>query len=250
MKNKLTMLMILDGFGENANDKANAVKIANTPNIDKLMKTCPTTEVYTSGLNVGLPDGQMGNSEVGHTNIGAGRIIYQDLAKITKSIEDGDFFSKPEFVAAIENCKVEVNVVVKTHLEQLLEICTNYDTAQFTNTSVEALEHAKDTASAVIENKNATQDEVDEAYTLLISALQGLQVKVEVNKNALGTNLSMAQNILDNASDYKASTITGLDDLVKNARSIYKDVNATKKDVDDANAALRIALMKARKKPN
>ena len=139
---------------------------------------------------------------------------------------------------------------MKTHLEQLLEICTNYNTAQFTDTSVEALEHAKDTASAVIENKNATQDEVDEAYTLLISALQGLQVKVEVNKNALGTNLSMAQNILDNASDYKASTITGLDDLVKNARSIYKDVNATKKDVDDANAALRIALMKARKKPN
>ena len=105
MKNKLTMLMILDGFGENENESANAVKIANTPNIDRLMKTCPTTEIYTSGLNVGLPDGQMGNSEVGHTNIGAGRIVYQELTRITKSIEDGDFFSNPEFVAAIENCK-------------------------------------------------------------------------------------------------------------------------------------------------
>ena len=105
MKNKLTMLMILDGFGENENDKANAVKLANTPNIDKLMKICPTTEVYTSGLNVGLPDGQMGNSEVGHTNIGAGRIVYQELTRITKSIEDGDFFSNPAFVSAIENCK-------------------------------------------------------------------------------------------------------------------------------------------------
>ncbi len=105
MKNKLTMLMILDGFGENENDKANAVKLANTPNIDKLMKTCPTTEVYTSGLNVGLPDGQMGNSEVGHTNIGAGRIVYQELTRITKSIEDGDFFSNPELTKAIENCK-------------------------------------------------------------------------------------------------------------------------------------------------
>jgi len=62
--------------------------------------------------------------------------------------------------------------------------------------------------------------------------------------------LTLAQNILDNASDYKASTISGLDDLVENARNIYKDVNATKKDVDDVNAALRIALMKARKKPN
>ena len=99
------MLMILDGFGENENEKGNAVKLAKTPNIDKLMKTCPTTEIYTSGLQVGLPEGQMGNSEVGHTNIGAGRIVYQELTRITKSIEDGDFFSIPEFVEAIENCK-------------------------------------------------------------------------------------------------------------------------------------------------
>ena len=105
MDKKLTMLMILDGFGENENKKGNAVKLANTPNIDKLMKTCPTTDIYTSGLNVGLPDGQMGNSEVGHTNIGAGRIVYQELTRITKSIEDGDFFSIQEFVEAIENCK-------------------------------------------------------------------------------------------------------------------------------------------------
>lgn len=105
MDKKLTMLMILDGFGENNNEKGNAVKLANTPNIDKLMKTCPTTDIYTSGLNVGLPEGQMGNSEVGHTNIGAGRIVYQELTRITKSIEDGDFFSVPEFVKAIENCK-------------------------------------------------------------------------------------------------------------------------------------------------
>ncbi len=105
MNNKLTMLMILDGFGENENEKANAVKIANTPNLDKLRKICPTTKIYTSGLNVGLPDGQMGNSEVGHTNIGAGRIVYQELTRITKSIEDGDFFSVPEFNSAVENCK-------------------------------------------------------------------------------------------------------------------------------------------------
>ena len=105
MKNKLTMLMILDGFGENKVENANAVKLANTPNIDRLMKTCPTTDVFTSGLNVGLPEGQMGNSEVGHTNIGAGRIVYQDLTRITKAIEDGDFFSNTELVKAIENCK-------------------------------------------------------------------------------------------------------------------------------------------------
>ena len=80
MKDKLTMLMILDGFGENKNKDGNAVELANTPTIDRLMKTCPTTDIYTSGLNVGLPDGQMGNSEVGHTNIGAGRIV--TVAKI------------------------------------------------------------------------------------------------------------------------------------------------------------------------
>ena len=105
MSKKTTMLMIIDGYGINENEKGNAVVAAETPNLDKLNKTCPTTEIHTSGLKVGLPEGQMGNSEVGHTNIGAGRIVYQQLTKITKSIEDGDFFSIPEFVAAIENCK-------------------------------------------------------------------------------------------------------------------------------------------------
>ena len=105
MRRKPMMLMILDGFGINDNEKANAVKIANTPNIDNLMKTWTTTQIYTSGLKVGLPDGQMGNSEVGHTNIGAGRVVYQDLTRITKSIEDGDFFSIKEITEAIENCK-------------------------------------------------------------------------------------------------------------------------------------------------
>ena len=87
MDRKPIMLMILDGFGINENEKGNAVKLANTPNIDKLMKIWPTTQIHTSGLAVGLPEGQMGNSEVGHTNIGAGRVVYQDLTRITKSIE-------------------------------------------------------------------------------------------------------------------------------------------------------------------
>ena len=105
MKNKLTMLMILDGFGINENKNGNAVKLAATPNIDKLMIKYPTAQIYTSGLSVGLPEGQMGNSEVGHTNIGAGRIVYQELTRITKSIENGDFFSNSEFISAIDNCK-------------------------------------------------------------------------------------------------------------------------------------------------
>lgn len=105
MSKKLTMLMILDGFGENPNNEGNAVNLAKKPNIDKLRKICPVSHIDASGAAVGLPDGQMGNSEVGHTNIGAGRIVYQKLTKITKSIEDGDFFSIPEFTEAIENVK-------------------------------------------------------------------------------------------------------------------------------------------------
>lgn len=105
MKKKLTMLMILDGFGINENEKANAVKMANMPNFEKLLKQNPNTTIKTSGVDVGLPEGQMGNSEVGHINLGAGRIVNQDFTRITKSIEEGGFFSIPEFAEAIENCK-------------------------------------------------------------------------------------------------------------------------------------------------
>ena len=105
MSKKTTMLMILDGFGKNENKKGNAIEMANTPVIDNLMKKWPVAEMHTSGLDVGLPEGQMGNSEVGHTNIGAGRIVYQELTRITKQIEEGDFFSNSELVGAIENCK-------------------------------------------------------------------------------------------------------------------------------------------------
>ena len=117
MNKKLTMLMILDGFGENPNNEGNAVNLAKKPNIDKLRKICPVSHIDASGAAVGLPDGQMGNSEVGHTNIGAGRIVYQKLTKITKSIEDGDFFSIPEFTEAIENVKKNKS---KLHIMGLL----------------------------------------------------------------------------------------------------------------------------------
>ena len=105
MSKKTTVLMILDGFGLNDRVEGNAIKQANTPVIDKLMAECPFEKGYASGLAVGLPDGQMGNSEVGHLNMGAGRIIYQDLTKITKAIEDGDFFTNEALMDAVNNCK-------------------------------------------------------------------------------------------------------------------------------------------------
>ena len=90
MSNKLTMLMILDGFGINEKQEGNAVKLANIPNLNEILSKNPNTIIHTSGLQVGLPEGQMGNSEVGHTNIGAGRIVYQDLLRISNDIKSGE----------------------------------------------------------------------------------------------------------------------------------------------------------------
>ena len=105
MSKKPVVLMILDGYGLNDNTKGNGIAAANTPVMDKLMKEYPYVKGYASGLAVGLPDGQMGNSEVGHLNMGAGRIVYQELTRITKAIEDGDFFENEELLGAIKNCK-------------------------------------------------------------------------------------------------------------------------------------------------
>ena len=105
MSKKPAVLMILDGFGLNEKEEANAVFEAKTPNIDGLMKDYPFVKGYASGLAVGLPDGQMGNSEVGHLNMGAGRIVYQELTRITKEIEDGVFFENPALLKAMNNAK-------------------------------------------------------------------------------------------------------------------------------------------------
>ena len=105
MSKKPTVLMILDGYGLNSKVEGNAVAEAKTPVMDLLMAECPFVEGNASGMAVGLPDGQMGNSEVGHLNMGAGRIVYQELTRITKEIRDGEFFENEAFAKAIANCK-------------------------------------------------------------------------------------------------------------------------------------------------
>ena len=102
---KMTALVILDGFGHSEKTQGNAIKADGIKNISKLLSEYPHTLIEASGEDVGLPDGQMGNSEVGHMNIGAGRIVYQELTRITKSIKDGDFFENPAFLGAVENCR-------------------------------------------------------------------------------------------------------------------------------------------------
>ena len=102
---KPVVLCIMDGFGIRDTDEGNAIHAAKTPNLTKFFNENPFTTIGASGLDVGLPNGQMGNSEVGHTNIGAGRVVYQMLVKITKSLEDGDFFEIEALKNAVQNCK-------------------------------------------------------------------------------------------------------------------------------------------------
>ena len=125
----ITALIILDGFGYRTEKQYNAILTDGAVNFMRYWKNYPHTLIGASGMDVGLPDGQMGNSEVGHTNIGAGRIVYQELTRITKAIQDGDFFENPAFVGAIENCKAHDSALhlmglcsdggVHSHLEHL-----------------------------------------------------------------------------------------------------------------------------------
>ncbi len=105
MTKPITALIILDGFGCSKDKDFNAIKADGAANISRLWNEYPHTQIAASGMDVGLPEGQMGNSEVGHLNIGAGRIVYQELTRITKAISDGDFFDNEAFLGAIENCK-------------------------------------------------------------------------------------------------------------------------------------------------
>ena len=100
-----TTLIIMDGFGLRRETAGNAIAAANTPRLDQFFQEYAHTELSASGLDVGLPAGQMGNSEVGHTNIGAGRVVFQDLPRISKSIEDGDFFENPAYLDAMRACR-------------------------------------------------------------------------------------------------------------------------------------------------
>ncbi len=158
MSKKPVVLMVLDGYGLNEKTEGNAIAMANTPVMDKLMAECPFVPGNASGLAVGLPDGQMGNSEVGHMNIGAGRIIYQDLTSITKAIEDGDFYENDAMLEAIENCKKNGSDLHlwgllsdggvhshNTHVYGILELCKKQG---FSNVYVHPFLDGRDTPPA------------------------------------------------------------------------------------------------------
>ncbi len=169
MAQKPVVLMVLDGYGLSDEHENNAIYMAKTPVMDKLMAESPFQKGYASGLAVGLPDGQMGNSEVGHMNIGSGRIIYQALTLISKRIEDGDFFKNEEFLTAINNCKKNNSDLHlwgllsdggvhshNTHLYALLELCKREN---FENVYVHPFFDGRDTPPA--SGKDFLQELVD-----------------------------------------------------------------------------------------
>ena len=178
------VLMILDGVAYNDELRGNAFANAKKPNLDRLINMYPNTTVKASGLAVGLPKGQMGNSEVGHTNIGAGRIIYQELTRITKSIEDKEFFDKEEFNKAIQNCKENNKPLhlmglvsdggVHSHIEHLYALLKLAKMNDLKEVYVHAILDGRDTApSSALEFLNELEEKIKEIGVGKISTLVG-----------------------------------------------------------------------------
>ena len=213
MEKKLTMLMILDGYGINEQTEGNTVKLANTPNLDRLKKQYPTTTIKASGLDVGLPEGQMGNSEVGHMNIGAGRVIYQELTRITKSIMDGDFFEKEEFLSAIESCKknnTKLHLLGllsdggvhshNTHLYALLELAKRHD---FKDLYIHCFLDGRDTPPASAEEYIIKlQEKITEIGVGKIASLIGRYYAMDRDKR--WDRVELAYNALVNGEGQKS----------------------------------------------
>jgi len=194
MDKKLTMLMILDGFGINEKEEGNAIKLAKTPNLDKLMSEYPRTTIEASGMAVGLPEGQMGTSEVGHTNIGAGRIVYQKLAEINKSIIDGDFYNKKEFINAIENCRknnTKLHLMgllsdggVHTHINHLYELLKFCKMKDFDKVYVHCFMDGRDTPPASGENYiSELQNKINEIGVGKIATISGRYYAMDRDTN-------------------------------------------------------------------
>lgn len=178
------VLMILDGFGYNPSETGNAVMAAKTPNIDHLRSQYPHTLIRTSGMDVGLPEGQMGNSEVGHTNMGAGRIVYQELTRITKAAEEGDFCRNEALTGAVENCRNHGSALhlfgllsdggVHSHNTHLYALLKMAQEAQLPNVFIHAFFDGRDVPpDSSLEFTRQLIDMIDEIGTGKIATLAG-----------------------------------------------------------------------------
>src|SRR5574344_589074 len=153
--NKKVLLMILDGWGIGKHDKSNAIYTTGEPNIDALKARYPNSQLIASGESVGLPDGQMGNSEVGHLNIGAGRVVYRDLVKINRACKDGSIMKNPEMVSAFSYAKetgkkvhfmgLTSNGGVHSSLDHLFKLCEISKEYGLKNTFIHCFMDGRDT---------------------------------------------------------------------------------------------------------
>ncbi len=194
MSKKPIALIILDGFGLNETVEGNAIKAAKTPNIDKYFAENPNTIVYASGMNVGLPDGQMGNSEVGHTNIGAGRVVYQELTRITKSIADGDFFDNETLKKAVENCKTNDSAMhfigllsnggVHSHIDHLLGLVNLAKRNGLKKVYIHCIMDGRDVSpTSGVDFVSQLQNELDKIGTGKIATVMGRYYAMDRDNN-------------------------------------------------------------------
>ena len=179
---KPVVLCIMDGYGKNDSDYGNAIAMAKKPNLDRLMAQYPMTYIGASGLDVGLPNGQMGNSEVGHTNIGAGRVVYQPLTRITKAFEDGEAEKNPALKGAMDNAKGKalhlIGLVspggVHSHMEHLYHLLQMAKNNGVENVYVHALLDGRDVAPAsAVEYLAELEDKMTEIGVGKIASVMG-----------------------------------------------------------------------------
>jgi len=231
---KPVVLCIMDGFGKNDSDYGNAIAMAKKPNLDKLMAECPMTYIGASGMDVGLPDGQMGNSEVGHTNIGAGRVVYQPLTRITKAFADGEAQKNPALVSAMENAKDKalhlIGLVspggVHSHTDHLYGLLQMAKDSGVQNVYVHALLDGRDVPPA---------SAVD-----YLEALEAEMSKIGVGKIAsvMGRFYAMDRdNIWDRVEKAYAAIVYGegikADDAVKAVKASYETIDEDGKHLTD-----------------
>ena len=215
MNKELIMLMILDGFGISDNNDGNAIKLASTPNLDYLFNTYPNSKINASGEAVGLPDGQMGNSEVGHTNIGAGRIVYQDLVRINKSIEDKSFYDLKELNDAIDNCinnNTNLHIMglvsdggVHSHIDHLIALLDFCKSKNFDRVYVHVFTDGRDTnpksGLEFVKRINANIASISGRYYAMDRDNRWDRVKLAYDAivNAKGDNFNSAIEAIENS---------------------------------------------------
>lgn len=231
---KPVVLCIMDGFGKNNSEYGNAIALAKKPNLDKMMAECPMTYIGASGMDVGLPDGQMGNSEVGHTNMGAGRVVYQPLTRITKAFQDGEAYSNEALVGAMENAKGKalhlVGLVspggVHSHTEHLYALLEMAKKNGVENVYVHALLDGRDVPpSSAVEYLQELEEKIKEIGVGKIASVMGRFYAMD------------RDNIWERVEKAYAAMVYGegikAEDAVKAVRESYETIDEDGKHLTD-----------------